>query len=126
MRIKLSFSAAVLAAAAVGIVVAGRTSPAYALPTSMSCPQLMTYSFGTCTLRASPNETLWVTSSNTAIAVSAFGGTPAFGQTGVSIQADASGNGRVSIRSFGQKGQVTICAYDISRSSRSCSITRVN
>lgn len=92
----------------------------------MSCPQLTTNQIGTCTFRANPNEVVWVTSSNTAIAVGSPGSPPGFGTTGVTIQADASGNGRVAIRSFNQRGQVTICAFDITRAFRSCSITRVN
>lgn len=103
-----------------------QTPAAVAIPYSMSCPQLVTYSFGTCTFRANPNEVVWVTSSNSAIAVGPYGSIPGNGQTGVSVQADGNGYGRITIRSFATKGQVTICAYDISRAYRTCSITRVN
>ena len=119
-------SAVFLAAVTLGLVAAVQISPAYAAPSLMSCPQLTTNAYGTCTFRAYPNETLWVTASNSAVAVSYYGGIPGNGQTSTAIQADSNGNARVSIRSFEQRGQVTICAYDISRSYRSCSLTRVN
>jgi len=92
----------------------------------MSCPQLVTNSTATCTFRADPNEVVYVTSSNSAIAIGPVNTFPGFGQSSAVIQADGNGFGRVAMRSFNQRGQVTICAFDITRAFRSCSITRVN
>jgi hypothetical protein len=91
-----------------------------AAPSMMQCPQMLTNTFNQCSYRGNPGEVLYFTISNNALSFA----NPQIVRT-TTAQVGSNGTGVVSIYSNTIKGQVTVCAYDITRAFKSCSITRV-
>jgi hypothetical protein len=92
-----------------------------AAPYSLACPQLVTNSQAYCTVKNSEaGETLILTASNDAIYF--WGG----GQIRTITGGAAGSTSTFTILSGTKRGQVTVCVWNVLRTVKTCSITRVN
>ena len=112
---KKHVSAVLLGAA---LLISGESS---AYPTGLQCPQLVTNSSAVCIFNVSvAGETVILTISNDALTFQ-----PGYDNREMAL-GTVGNTGSFTVYSKSKRGQVTVCAYDVLRRYRTCSITYVN